>query len=135
MLNFWLISNCTWMRSTSKREGFTSINALEMKNGLTAQVRLPWKFSLGTDLTLYSRHGYTYSEMNTTDFVWNARLTRPILKERLLIQLDGYDILKQLSNVSRVLNAQGIVETRTNFVSQYVMLHLTYRFTKAPKIR
>lgn len=128
-----LISDCTWMRSNSKRKDFTPINAVEMKNGFEAQVRLPWNFSLGTDLTLYSRHGYTYKDMNTNDFLWNARISRPVFKGKLLIQLDGYDILKQVSNVNRVLNAQGIVETRTNAISQYFMLHLTYRFSKFPK--
>lgn len=123
-------SNATWMRSNSERKDFTPINAIEMKNGLTAQINLPCHFSIGTDFTVYSRIGYSYRDMNTTDFVWNARLTRPFFNERFLIQLDGYDLLKQLSNVTRVLNAQGIVETRTNLISHYVLLHMTYRFTK-----
>lgn len=125
-----IVSDCIWMRSSSRRNDFTPVNAIEMKNGLTAQIKLPCNFSLSSDLTLYSRHGYSYRDMNTTDFVWNARLTYSVLKEKLLIQLDGYDILKQLSNVNRVLNAQGIVETRTNLISRYILLHLTYRFTK-----
>ena len=130
-----LISDCTWMRSNSDRKDFIPMNATEMKNGITAQITLPWHFSLGTDLTLYSRHGYAYKDMNTTDFVWNARLTRPLLKEKLLIQLDGYDILKQMNNTKRTLNAQGIVETHTNAISQYVLLHLTYYLNIKPKTR
>lgn len=128
-----IMSNGTWRRSNSERQDFTPINAIEMKNGLTAQIKLPWNFSVGTDLTLYSRHGYSYENMNSTDFVWNARLTRSIWKGKLLLQLDGYDILKQLSNVNRIINAQGLVETHTNVISQYVMLHVQYRFSKAPQ--
>lgn len=42
-------------------------------------------------------------------------------------------ILKQLSNVNRIINAQGIVETHNNIISQYVMLHMIYRFSKSSK--
>lgn len=123
-----IVSAGTWMRSTSERKDFMTVNAIEMKNGLTAQIRLPWHFSVDTDLMLYSRYGYAYSNMN--NFVWNTRLTYSLLKDKLLIQLDGYDILKQLSSVNRVINAQGIVETHTNVISRTVLLHVTYRFTK-----
>lgn len=39
----------------------------------------------------------------------------------------------QLSNVTHTLNAQGIVETYTNVIPQYVLLHFTYRFASKPK--
>lgn len=130
-----IISECTWRKSTSDRKDFTTVNAAELKNGLTAQIQLPLQINIDTDLTLYSRRGYTYSNMNTDDLVWNARLSRPFMKGKLLIQLDGYDILKQLSNIYMSVNVQGIVETHTNIIPQYVLLHLTYRFSKSPKAR
>lgn len=65
-----------WGYTTSTRQDFQPFNAININNGLTAQVLLPWKFQLGTDLTLYSRRGYADKEMNTDDFVWNARLSR-----------------------------------------------------------
>lgn len=130
-----IISECTWRKSTSDRKDFTTINTTELKNGLTAQIQLPWHFNLGTDLTLYSRRGYAYRDMNTNDVVWNARLSRPFIKGKFLVQLEGYDILKQLSSISKSVNAQGFVETHSNIIPQYVLLHLTYRFSKSPKAR
>ena len=127
------MSNGTYRRSYSQRDDFTPINALDMKNGFTAQIKTPWHFSVGTDLMLYSRCGYSYENMNTTDVVWNAQLSYPLLKGKMLLKLDGYDILKQLSNVNRIINAQGIVETHNNIISQYVMLHMIYRFSKSSK--
>ena len=47
--------------------------------------------------------------------------------------LDGFDILGQLSNVRRTLNAQALVETWYNVTPRYVMLHVAYRFNKQPK--
>lgn len=41
--------------------------------------------------------------------------------------------IQQLSNVNRIINAQGIVETHNNIISQYVMLHMIYRFSKSSK--
>ena len=127
------ISEGTWGYSTSTREDFTTINTTELKNGFTAQLQLPWNFQLSTDMTLYTRRGYANANMNTDDWIWNARLSYPFAKGMCLIQLDGYDILHQLSNVTRILNAQGLVETYTNVIRQYALLHFTYRFASKPK--
>lgn len=127
------ISEGTWRHSTSTREDFTTINTAELKNGFTAQLQLPWNFQLSTDMALYTRRGYANASMNTDDWVWNARLSYPFAEGKCLIQLDGYDILHQLNNVTRILNAQGLVETYTNVIRQYVLLHFTYRFASKPK--
>lgn len=126
-------SEGTWRRSTSTREDFTTINTTELKNGFTALLQLPWNLQLSTDMTLYTRRGYVNTNMNTDDWVWNARLSYPFARGMCLIQLDGYDILRQLSNITHTLNAQGIVETYTNVIPQYVLLHFTYRFASKPK--
>ena len=49
--------------------------------------------------------------------------------------LDGFDILGQLDNVTRTLNAQGRTETYTNVLPRYGLLHVVYRFNKLPKKR
>lgn len=73
--------------------------------------------------------------MNTDDLVWNASLTQPLFKSRVLLQLEGYDLLHQLSNVYGSYNAQGRSETWHNSVPSYVMLHLTYKLNVMPKKR
>ena len=47
--------------------------------------------------------------------------------------LDGFDILGQLNNVTRTMNAQGITETYSNVIPRYVMLHAVYHFNIIPK--
>jgi len=49
--------------------------------------------------------------------------------------LDGFDILGQLDNVTRNVNAQGRTETYTNVMPRYALLHVTYRFNRLPKKR
>ncbi len=123
----------TWSNSRSKGEGFEPINALDLNYGLTAQCNLPYKWQVNTDLTMYTRRGYNEASMNTDDLVWNIRVSRPFLKNRILLTLDGFDVFGQISNVTRTLNAQARVETYTNVIPSYFLCHLTYRFSINPK--
>ena len=124
-----------WNRYTSDRSTFQNINAWQYRIGADAIVHLPWKFDLTTDLTLYGRTGYADASLNTADVVWNARLARALFKGKWVVMLDGFDILGQLSNVTRTINAQGRTETYTNVLPRYGLLHVIYKFQKTPKKR
>ena len=130
-LNFF--TQVTMNRYTSHRADFQNMTATNYRIGADAIVHLPWKLDLTTDLTLYGRRGYADRLMNTDDVVWNARLSRPFAKGRLLVMLDGFDILGQLSNVTRTINAQGRTETWTNVMPRYVLAHVVWRLNKDPK--
>ena len=130
-LNF--SSDFAWDRYSSDRTTFQNISAWQYRVGADATVHLPWKFDFTTALTLYGRTGYADSELNTTDVVWNARLARPFLKGKWLVVVDGFDILGQLSNVTRTINAQGRTESYTNVLPRYALLHVVYRFNNTPK--
>lgn len=134
-LKLGLKGNGTWTHAESRRADFTTVNAVDFSYGMTALATLPAGFELATDLTVYSRRGYEAAEMNTDDVVWNARLSRRFFKNRLSVVVDGFDILGQLSNVRRTLNAQGRVETWYNTVPRYAMLRLIYRLNVQPKRR
>ena len=127
------VGNLHLRNSYSDRKDFTTIKARDFDYGLTFNAQLPYKFQISTDITMYSRSGYNDSNMNTDDLVWNARLTRTFMKGTLVCMLDGFDILGQLSNIRRTLNAQARVETWYNVTPRYVMLHMAYRFNKQPK--
>ncbi|MCR4921198.1 MAG: hypothetical protein K5945_05750 [Bacteroidaceae bacterium] len=126
-------SDIAWNRYSSDRSTFRNIDAWQYRIGTDAIVHLPWKFDLTTDLTLYGRTGYSDSQLNTADLVWNARLARPVVKGNLLLMVDGFDILAQLSNVTRVINAQGRTETYSNVLPRYVLFHAVWRFSRQPK--
>ena len=124
-----------WQRFTTPNVQYAAISSqpLTLTNALTALLKLPLQMELNTDLNLYTRTGYADARLNTTDLVWNARLTRPFLKGRLLLMLDGFDLLGQLDNVTRIVNAQGRTETYTNVLPRYALLHVVYRLNKQPK--
>jgi len=131
--HFDLICQPVWDRYTSDRQDFENFSAFTCRTSLAAILKLPWKLDLSTDITLYSRTGYADDALNTNDLVWNARLSRPFFKGRFIVMFDGFDILGQLSNVTRTLNAQGRTETYTNVMPRYALLHVVYRLNKKPK--
>jgi len=132
-IQFGVKADGTWTQASSKRDDFSTINAGDFNYGLTALISLPKKWQLSTDFTMYSRRGYDDSSMNTNDLVWNARLSKSLWNGKFLFMLDGFDILGNLSNVTRSLTAQGRVEQYTNVMPRYAMLHLVYRLNIAPK--
>ncbi len=117
----------------SKRDGFSNIHAGDYNIGMNAQISLPWKLQITTDITMFARRGYQQQEMNTTDWVWNAQINRSFLKGKLLAKLQGFDILQQLSNTKYMMNEQGRTETWHNSIPRYVMLSLAWKFNVTPQ--
>lgn len=130
---FGVKGNLHYTHSGSEREDFISVNAYDFDYSLVANIELPYNFRLSTDITMYSRRGYSDESMNTNDLIWNARLTKRFMKGRLLLMADGFDILGNLSNIRRTINAQGRTETYYNVISNYVMFHIQYTFTNFKK--
>lgn len=126
-------SDVTYTHQTSKREGFSSTDAADFNYGLTFVADIPMGWQLSTDATVYSRRGYSDSEMNSDNFVWNVRVAKKFMKGRLNLMLDGFDVLNNLSNINRRINAQGHTETWYMSIPRYAMLHVVYRFNKSPQ--
>ena len=122
-----------YWHATSERKNFQTINSFDVTYGLNAQIALPAGFAFNADCKFYQREGYSDASMNDLRFVANARLEKTFLRGRLGVALDGYDIFGGLSNVTKVINAQGIVETWHNSLPSYAMLQISYKLSKGPK--
>ena len=120
-------------RFTSNLADFTQQNTWTVSSGVNAMLELPANFQLSTDFTVYNRRGYTDQALNTDNFVWNARLTYRALKGNLLLMLDGYDMLHDLSNVSYTINAQARTEVYRTVLPRYFMFHVQWRFNSKKK--
>ena len=120
-------------RYTSSDEGFTDFTSLTAKYGASGVLNLPRNWGLSTDMTLYTRRGFTDRQLNTTDLVWNARATKSILNGSVVFVVDAYDLLRQLTNVTYTINAQARTETVSNVIPAYVLFHIQYRWNKQPK--
>ena len=120
-------------RSQSERIGFVSQNVWQYSYGLTGQVQLPGKIEFSTDIKMYGHRGFADAAGNTDDLVWNARLSRYFPKANLSVMLDSFDLLRQLSNRTFMMNSQGRFETYNNVLPSYFLAHIVYRFSKKPK--
>ena len=118
----------TWTHSNSERKDFETINAVDFNYGMTGRVELPWGMEVNTDLTMFSRRGYTSADMNTNELVWNMRIAKKMMDGNLSVMLDGFDLLGQLSSVRNVITAEGRTETWNNVIPRYALLHVVYRF-------
>ena len=101
--------------------------------GIDGSYKLPWNFTVDTDLTMHSHRGYADAEMNDNRLYWDAALTKSFKAGTWVLKLRGYDLLGQVSSLRYSINAQGRTETWTNSMRRYAMLTVSYRFTKTPK--
>lgn len=122
-----------YLHATSPRANFEEINSFDFKYSASAQVPLPADITFNADLTLYHRTGYTDPSLNDCRFIANARLSKSFFKGKLGLTLDAFDIFHGLSNVTKVINAQGVTETWYNSLPSYAMLQVQYKFSVAPK--
>ena len=132
-VNVGVKGNAAWNHANANRNDFVNANTWNIHYGANAVVDLPWAFQLSTELTMFTRRGYESSTMNQDDLVWNARLSKSFLKNRLNLMLDAWDILGNLSNVNAGIDSRSRWEYYTNVIPRYVMLRLVYRFDKQPK--
>lgn len=109
------------------------MNPVTQNYGVNAILNLSSHLQLSTDFNVITRSGFAEKALNTTDFVWNARLGYSLMKGNLLLMLDGYDILHNLSNVTYSVNAQARTETHINVLPRYFMFHIQYRFNRQPR--
>ena len=101
--------------------------------GINANYKLPWNFTIDTDLQMHSRRGYADADMNDNRLYWDATLTKSWHQGRWVAKLKGYDLLGQVSQWQYYVNAQGRTEYWTNNMRRYVLLSLSYRFSVTPK--
>lgn len=122
-----------WNHATSERENFQTINACDFSYGATVEYKFLKIFDFASDIKMFSRRGYGDQFMNTNSLVWNASVAHSFLNDKMIMRLEGFDLLQQLSSVQYFLNGQGKTETWHNTIPGYVMLHLIYRLNFNPK--
>ena len=124
----------TLRHTVSALDMFESINAADFSYGMNARYTIPLlKLTAQTDITMYSRRGYGSSEFNTDDLIWNATLSRPFMKGKLVVYADALDILHNRRSTQYAVNAQGRTITWQRSMPSYAMLRVQWRFNYNPK--
>lgn len=98
--------------------------------GTNMQFQLPWSMEIATDCNMSSRRGYSSSDMNTDELLWNASISQSFLKGKALtLKAEVFDILGQQTNISRTVNALTRTDSRNNAIYQYAMFSAIFRFS------
>ena len=117
-----------YMNTRNLLQSSGNSNTWQFSYGANLNVYLPWNMSITTDLHENSRRGYD-GGANTNELVWNAQVSQSFLKGNALsVSVQFYDILQNMSNFSRTVNAMQRSDTKYNSINSYAMLHVIYRF-------
>ena len=127
-------ADAKWTQMRSEQHVFDKFSYTDFDYGFALAAPLFWGIDFDTDLMAYCRRGYNDASMNTTQWVWNASLSKGLGKRKQwVVKANAFDILHQISNVRRTVNAQGRTETWYNTIPSYATLHIVYRLDVKPK--
>lgn len=113
---------------------FAPMNYWDINYGVSLITPRLWDFTVETDITAYCRRGYADATMNSTDWVWNMRITRPFgPSKQWIIKAEALDLLRQFPDIRRSIDSMGRTEVRYSTIPAYALLTLTYRLDIKPK--
>lgn len=126
--------SANWRVQRSHRQNFQRVSAVDFNYGIKANGPIVWGLEYDTEIKMYSRRGYNDASMNDDYLIWNASISKSLLKGKpLTLRLEVVDLLGQRSNVQNNINSQGRTETWHNSVPRYALLHVVYKFNSMAK--
>ena len=94
--------------------------------GGSTNVTLPWSLYLSTDINYRIKDGYS-GDFNANEMIWNAQISKNLLKNKATLRFKIYDILKEQSNLSRTITETRMSDVEYNTLGSYFMVHFVYR--------
>ena len=127
-LNISLNGSTTYAHTENRLQASNNLSTWNISYGANSRITFPWGTDLSTDLTMYSKRGYSDKTLNTNELIWNAQVSHSFLRgKKLTVMLQWYDILHEQTNFSRMVNANGWTDREVNSLTTYAMLHVSYR--------
>ena len=127
-LSFSLNGRTTYARTDNRLQASNNLTTWNFSYGGNTKITFPWGSNLSTDMHMFSKRGYADESLNTNELLWNAQLSHSFLRGKVLtVMLQWYDILRQQTNFSRTVNANGWRDQEVNAITSYAMLHVSYR--------
>lgn len=125
--------NYFFQHSSGSLSTFNTVSTPSASYGPTLEYTLPWNIQLATDFNVYILKGLNDAALNKTYYMWNASLSRAFFHGHMICKVEGFDILRDLSQVSYNTNADGFSSSWSNGLTNYVMVHLSYKINVMPK--
>ena len=128
LVSFSLNGRATYARTENRLQATNNLTTWNFQYGGNTNIRFPWGMELATDFHMFSKRGYTDATMNTNELLWNAQLSQGFLRGKpLTVMLQWYDILRQQTNLTTNVTANGWTDREVNAITTYAMLHVSYR--------
>lgn len=98
-----------------------------------AEVTLPWKIEIGTNVNADLRQKINAFTSNTNLVIWNASISKKIFKKDAgKISFIANDILDDNKGFTRTINSTFVSDDRFQRISRYFLLKFEWSFNKAP---
>ena len=126
-----LSTKVSWDKSFNNRVNVGYEDAMEYHTSFSVSGNFSFlDFKTGVDVV--KRDGYSNDELNKVSFIWDANVSKSILKGKVVLKLSAIDILHQYKSLAYVTNERGIRETHAVSLPAYVLFSTSYRFNKSP---
>ena len=104
------------------------------RNNIEGSIRylLPLGIDLRTDLSYQYFVGYS-NQYDKPYLLWNADVSKPLIRNKLTLSISARDILNQNKNIQREVTDFYVQETRYNVIRKYFLFTLTYKFLTGGK--
>ena len=107
--------------------------AWDYESALEGSYDLPFGLKLENDILYQINQGYG-TGYKKDSWLWNTALSYSFLKNKAAtIRLKGYDLLNSETGISREVTALNVIDSRTNVLGRYFMVHFIYRFSSFGK--
>ena len=129
--------NLSYSPSVSLNHNTATINAtttdyFSYNQQLDGNVTLPYHFEIGSNVDWVIRQKMTAYDINNTMFLWNAYVSKKMLKnDQLELRVYANDILNQNINFSRYGTGNVVTQQSYNTIRRYCLIQFIWNFSKA----
>ena len=117
--------------SKSTVQSSLSTNYWTQVHYLYANVTLPWKLEINSDISYNLRQKTAVFSTNNNVFLWNGYFGKRFLKnDKAIIKIQANDILNQNKGFNRDISSNTITERNYQTIRRYFMLAFTWNFSK-----
>jgi len=132
--NFYFSPNFYWNHSKASVNSSANADYWSVSGYGSANVNLPYKFEVATDLNLQIRQKDPRFSKNSNYTTWNASIIKRFMKNNdLELKLGLYDILNQNKGYNRNFNSYSFTESYYNTLRRFWLLTLTWNISKNGK--
>ncbi|MCE5321110.1 MAG: outer membrane beta-barrel family protein [Bacteroidales bacterium] len=132
--DFGINASASFNYELSENSIFPDKKTKTWRNNIEGSIRylLPLGIDLRTDLSYQYFTGYS-NQYDKPYLLWNAEVSKPLVRNKLTLTISARDILNQNKNIQREITDFYVQETRYNVVRQYFLFTLTYKFLTGGK--